>query len=245
MTMSDRVRLRSAPVGWREVGRWSGLQPVKDDAQAGPSVFPGETVFTYPQGPLGARSFGFDWRHDGTFDWRPYEILQFQVKLPTQRAFDGEVTISIPRNPNTGAPGSFPTGVDFPYLDYLPESHAKFHGTGDGWQTVSIPISSFDYPRAQVGFLKFIQQVPHRRRVRRWQEWHGSDQRHYAAARRGHRGGCSGKRQGCGCREGRGIPGDGGQYDHAAAIGHAFDAQDRLGDHGSDRQARRHDARAR
>lgn len=159
MTVHDAVTpAPRQPIGAMP-GDWASLEPAGDDTRAGTLKIPGAATYTYPQGPLGARYFGFDLRDDGTFDWRPYELLEFQVKLPAGRVFDGLVTISVPHNPDTSAPGSFPTGKDFPYLDYLPRSQARFQASGDGWQAVSIPISSFDYPRAQEGFLKFIQQV--------------------------------------------------------------------------------------
>lgn len=101
---------------------------------------PGKTVFLYPEGSDGWRSFGFTRQHDGTRDWRGYHGIQMNVTMPVGRTLELEATLVVPGESGRG--------------ELIPGSKAVVTVTTGG--RVTIPLNMFDFNKGQPGFLHYI-----------------------------------------------------------------------------------------
>ncbi|HSV16081.1 MAG TPA: hypothetical protein VLI90_17605 [Tepidisphaeraceae bacterium] len=126
--------------GGSAFGNWPGLK-VAADGTASLAV-PGEAVFRYPDGPRGFYKHGFRVFNDGTADWHADWGVQLEVKLADARAV--ELMVSI-------APASRGNEVE--------SRKATVRIAGDGWHTVNLPWSAFQFEQADFAFLRFIKQL--------------------------------------------------------------------------------------
>ena len=104
--------------------------------------FSGETVLREPDGPRGQYKHGFWLGNDSAAEWQNFYGVQFEVKLPDAREVELTATIlRAQRNPNV---------TENPV-------RSTVRITGQGWHTVTLPWSAFDFEQANYSFLKFVQ----------------------------------------------------------------------------------------
>jgi hypothetical protein len=124
------------PLGGPAFEGWSGfLGTTKGEARL---ALPGTAEFRYPDGPRGFYKHGFRTFNDGTRDWRAYEGVRLDVKLPDDRPV--ELTASVLRAPARGEKTA--AGVS-----------AKVLLSGAGWHAVSLPWTAFEIPHARTDWL--------------------------------------------------------------------------------------------
>ncbi len=130
------------------------IQPVTPDAiytwtvpggGAGTDItlnVPGNTIYTYPDGPLGQYNHGFRVYNDSAAEWQKFYGVQFDVRLSApaevvlavgiQRARRGEV-------------------VDAPVV-------SSQRVSGAGWHRITLPWSAFAFDQAAPAFLKTVKE---------------------------------------------------------------------------------------
>jgi hypothetical protein len=105
--------------------------------------FSGETVLREPDGPRGQYKHGFWLGNDSAAEWQNFYGVQFEVKLPDAREVELTATIlRAQRNPNV---------TENPV-------RSTVRITGQGWHTVTLPWSAFDFEQANYSFLKFVKE---------------------------------------------------------------------------------------
>jgi hypothetical protein len=96
-----------------------------------------------PDGPRGYYKHGFWSGNDSAADWQKFYGVRFEVKLPDAREVELTATIlRAQRNTNN--------------------TETPIHGTvrvcGEGWHTITMPWSAFDFEQANYSFLKFVKE---------------------------------------------------------------------------------------
>lgn len=99
-------------------------------------------TFRYPDGPRGSYKHGFWLLNDSAADWQKFYGVQFEVNLPDAR--EVELTASIFRFQRTASP-------ETPVA-------ATVRVSGQGWHTITLPWSAFDFEQANTSFLKFVKE---------------------------------------------------------------------------------------
>jgi hypothetical protein len=131
-------------LGGATLQNWTGLKPASNGA-AELDLPDSAAVYTVPDGPKGwSRPTWFQMENDGVIDARPWYGFRFDMQLDRDDTpFTVDLTVAIP-DPQ-------PERHNLP-----PSTSAQMLVQGKGWHTVTVPFSSFDYNRGQVGLLKFL-----------------------------------------------------------------------------------------
>ncbi|HBF34883.1 TPA: hypothetical protein DDW35_10020, partial [Candidatus Sumerlaeota bacterium] len=124
----------------RSLQGWKGLEAKEHGAEL---RVPGKAFFAYPNRTKGWYNKGFREENDGTADWRDFYGIQLEVNLEGDKQAELVARIKLPDQPAR--------------VDYVPETATTITLCGKGWQTVTLPWSSFDFQQAQPAFLKFVQ----------------------------------------------------------------------------------------
>jgi hypothetical protein len=112
--------------------------------QAGKVIeFSGATTLREPDGPRGQYKHGFRVLNDSAAEWQNFYGVQFEVKLPDAR--EVELTATILRARRVAN------------VEEVPVS-GSVRVTGQGWHTVTLPWSAFDFEQANSGFLKYVKE---------------------------------------------------------------------------------------
>jgi hypothetical protein len=103
----------------------------------------GEITLREPDGVRGQFKHGFWVGNDSAADWQNFYGVQFEVKLRDAR--EVALTASILRaQRNTNI-------TENPI-------HGTVRVTGNGWHTITLPWSAFDFEQANTSFLKFVKE---------------------------------------------------------------------------------------
>lgn len=136
------------PLDQNRFERWAGVTPLKAKGKSPQAVAlksKTEGIYKVPDGPRGWYNHGLVEQNDSSLNLLDWYGLRFEILLEKESPLHLEVTAKAP--PRTGRrdiPDSTSTSVEV---------------QGKGWQTVTIPFSSFDYKRGQAGVLRFVQQL--------------------------------------------------------------------------------------
>ncbi|VGO15335.1 hypothetical protein PDESU_03918 [Pontiella desulfatans] len=121
---------------------WSGVSVKRGVARL---AVPGEASFTYPDGERGWHRVGLSFVHDGSANWRDMHGIRFEVFLPADKALKAQATMqNAPYKLNKGS------------TDVVDTLSASFGLAGKGWHTVTLPLESFNLPRAKPFALESI-----------------------------------------------------------------------------------------
>lgn len=131
---------------------WTGLIESDQKTTCGDSAAmlkaPGKAVFEYtePKSYTGWETPAFSDMLDevAVEDWFDYRYIEFDVKLPDERALEVVVTV-------------FPLKIGRP--DYLESLSSKVRVQGGGWQKVMMPLREFDYKHHQGTFWRVVKRV--------------------------------------------------------------------------------------
>lgn len=107
---------------------------------------PGEISYVHPDGKRGWHRQGLKKIHDGSGDWHDAFGVRFEVMVPVGRAAEIEATLKTP------AP-------DFARQEFIPSTRASVRVSGDGWRTVTLPWSAFDFNKSQSALLRFVKEL--------------------------------------------------------------------------------------
>jgi hypothetical protein len=105
--------------------------------------FSGETTLREPDGPRGQYKHGFRVLNDSAAEWQNFYGVQFEVNLPDAR--EVELTATIQRAQRTANVGETPIS-------------GTVRVSGQGWRTITMPWSAFDFEQANTGFLKYVKE---------------------------------------------------------------------------------------
>jgi hypothetical protein len=117
---------------------WSGLS-------AGRLSVTGAASYRYPDGERGHYRKGFRFEHDGSGNWVDQYGIRFELKVPSDELLNLTASIEI-------AP--FKQGREM----IVDRFTAKTGVIGEGWHTVTIPISAFDYEKDRPFVLEIVKE---------------------------------------------------------------------------------------
>lgn len=103
----------------------------------------GEITLREPDGSHGQYKHGFRVLNDGAAEWQSFYGVQFEVNLPDAREVELVATIQRAQR-NAGVAESPVNGT--------------VRVCGNGWHTVTLPWSAFDFEQANLGFLKYVKE---------------------------------------------------------------------------------------
>jgi len=121
--------------------QWAGVTPGPDGALI--QSPPDGVTFRYPDGPKGFYKHGFRVENDGTADWNEFYGLRLQIKLPADRMVMLTAAFS-PASPGGGIGKPIASTVNI---------------AGDGWHTVTLPWSAFQFQQIRTSPLTFVKQL--------------------------------------------------------------------------------------
>jgi len=112
--------------------------------QAGKVIeFSGAITLREPDGPRGQYKHGFRVLNDSAAEWQNFYGVQFEVNLPDAR--EVELTATILRAERSAGVAEIPVS-------------GQVRVSGQGWHTITLPWSAFEFEQASFGFLKFVKQ---------------------------------------------------------------------------------------
>ena len=135
------AQLYAEPLGGPHFDNWTGVTPGPEGAVLNAPA--DAATFRYPDGPRGFYKHGFRIENDSAFDWNAFYGLRFEIKLPGA----GPVELKAVLEP--AAPGG---GAGKPV-----ESVVNI--AGEGWHTVTLPWTAFQFEQTRTSFLTFIKQL--------------------------------------------------------------------------------------
>jgi hypothetical protein len=103
----------------------------------------GKATLREPDGPHGAFKHGFWNGNDSAAEWQSFYGVQFEVRLPDAR----EVTLTAAIFQRQGKTNVTENPV-----------RSTVRVTGQGWHTVTLPWSAFDFEQANTSFLKAVKE---------------------------------------------------------------------------------------
>lgn len=104
--------------------------------------FTGETTLREPDGPRGQYKHGFRVLNDSAAEWQNFYGVQFELKLPDAR--EVELTATIQRARRGASPE--------------PPVSGTVRVSGQGWHTITLPWSAFQFDQAGFAFLKSVKE---------------------------------------------------------------------------------------
>lgn len=106
---------------------------------------PGSISHSYPDGPKGWHRAGLSFVHDGSANWRDHYGIRFDVYLPTDVPLQAIASIeNAPYKLNKGS------------TDVTDTFTSTFAIQGKGWQTVTLPLKSFNVQTARPFALESV-----------------------------------------------------------------------------------------
>src|ERR1035438_7136418 len=102
----------------------------------------GETILREADGPRGQYKHGFRVLNDSAAEWQNFYGVQFETKLPDAR--EVELTATIQRAARGASPETPVNGT--------------VRVSGEGWHTVTLPWSAFQFDHAGFAFLKYVKE---------------------------------------------------------------------------------------
>lgn len=134
----------SAEASISKFEHWSG---VRLDTEGGIAslALPGSTAYTYPDGERGGYRYGLSFANDSAANWRELYGIRFDVFLPRNALLKAKATIeNAPYKLNKGS-----TNVTDVFT-------SEFGLQGEGWQTVTLPLKSFNVQAARPFALESV-----------------------------------------------------------------------------------------
>ncbi|MDQ8183460.1 hypothetical protein [Pelagicoccus sp. SDUM812005] len=123
---------------------WDGLA-LEADAGVASLALPGKASYTYPDGERGGYRYGLSFVNDSAANWRGFYGIRFDVYLPQHTVLKLRATIeNAPYKLNKGS------------TDVTDVFTAEFGLQGEGWQTVTLPLESFNVPAARPFALESV-----------------------------------------------------------------------------------------
>jgi hypothetical protein len=101
----------------------------------------GAVTLREPDGSRGRYKHGFRVLNDSAVEWQKFYGVQFGVNLPDARQV--ELTATIIRAERSAGVAETPAS-------------GTVRVTGQGWHTITMPWSAFDFEQANFGFLKYV-----------------------------------------------------------------------------------------
>lgn len=123
---------------------WNGLSQTAEAGVASMTL-PGAASFTYPDGERGGYRYGLSFVNDSSANWRDMYGIRFDVLLPGDAIL--KATASMENAPYKLNKGS---------TDVTDVFTSKFGLQGEGWQTVTLPLKSFNVQAARPFALESI-----------------------------------------------------------------------------------------
>ncbi|MDF7797941.1 hypothetical protein P4C99_00600 [Pontiellaceae bacterium B1224] len=128
-----------------EVSRNGSSDDLSFDGELTSFRVPGIAKYTYPDGERGGYRAGLSFVHDGSANWRELYGVRFDVYLPTDTTL--KATASMENAPYKLNKGS---------TDVTDVFTLDFGLKGEGWHTVTLPLTSFNVQQARPFALESI-----------------------------------------------------------------------------------------
>lgn len=122
---------------------WSGLKISNEEAIL---ELPGSAVYTFPQGSKGWYFKGRVRQHDGTIDVRKSYGIRFDIYLEQDDPLNLKLLLEKPL-------------TEGPRLEMIKPAAAASQVQAKGWQSLTVPFSSFGHPVGFLLFLKFLKRL--------------------------------------------------------------------------------------